>query len=111
MTLKPKCRAALEKLRKEYGIVFGAKDNREAEWPKNHREVFEAIQELGQIEYERYAVKENNDAPTDPWKLQAKRLATQLVGNAEDCIRRNEASWRFACEPLVFKRLSAEVAW
>jgi hypothetical protein len=35
----------------------------------------------------------------------------QLTERAQRCKHRNESSWRFACEPLIFARLSAEVAW
>jgi hypothetical protein len=74
--------------------------------------VFEAIWRLGQIKYVEYeAVEESPSSILPEWKHEAKRLAKHLTEKAEQCVRRNEASWRFACEPLVFTRFSAEVAW
>lgn len=110
MTLTTEQRLALEKLRKEYRIIF-TKDTCQENWPSNQKCVFEAIQTLGRIKYDAYAVNEDGGGISEPWKHQAKRLAKRLTEKAEQCVRRNEASWRFACEPLVFTRFGAEVAW
>lgn len=110
MTFTSEQRLALEKLRKEYRIIF-TKDADQENWPASQKCVFEAVQTLGRIKYDDYAVDEDSGGISEPWKHQAKRLAKTLTEKAEQCVRRNEASWRFACEPLVFTRLSAEVAW
>ena len=110
MTFTSEQRLALEKLRKEYGIIF-SKDTGQGNWPPSQKGIFEAVQTLGQIKYDGYAAAEDGRGISEPWKCQAKRLAKRLTEKAEQCVRRNEASWRFACEPLVFTRFGAEVAW
>lgn len=110
MTFTSEQRIALEKLRKEYRIIF-TKDTCQENWPPNQKTVFEAVQTLGRIKYDAYAVTDGGGGIIEPWKHQAKRLAKRLTEKAEQCVRRNEASWRFACEPLVFSRFGAEVAW
>ena len=65
----------------------------------------------GNLKYEDYTADPENDNQAEPWKLKAKELAVQLTERAGRCVRRNEASWRFACEPLIFARLNADVAW
>jgi hypothetical protein len=109
--MTPEQRRALELLRKEYHIIF-SREIPPANWPQGHKNVFEAIRKLGQVKYSEYVADEGPETSSaHPWKLRAKILAKKLTEKAEQCLRRNEASWRFACEPLVFTRFSAEVAW
>lgn len=112
MPIKKENRATFEILRKQYHIEFN--DEIAAnEWPANHRRVFESIQKVKQYRYSTYAVAQKNEDDLDaaPWKAEAKTQARKLTKAAKDCISRNEATWRFACEPIVFSRLAAEVAW
>ena len=104
----PEHRRTLEHLRKEYNIIF-KNDLPATRWPQNHRAAFEAIRELSQ--HADYGNDDGQDTSGQQWKHKTKILAKRLVENAEQCVRRNEASWRFACEPLVFRQFSAEVAW
>jgi hypothetical protein len=101
-------------LLKEYGIVF-PKNAPEAHSPANHRDVFKQIQKLGTYKYDGYAEGDDDLGLAErPWRYPTKQLAKKLTEKAEQCVRRNEASWRFgrfACEPLVFAHFSAEVAW
>ena len=110
MTFTSEQRRALEDLRKEYRIFF-SKDTSQGTWSPSQRHIFEAVQKLGQIKYDDYAANEDDGGKSEPWKYQAKQLAKRLTEKAVDCVRRNEASWRYACEPLVFTRFGAEVAW
>jgi hypothetical protein len=111
MTSNRETRDNLEKLLKEYGIVF-PKNVPEAHWPPNHRDVFKQIQKLGTYKYDGYTVGDDDLGLAErPWRYPTKQLAKKLIEKAEQCVRRNEASWRFACEPLVFARFSVEVAW
>jgi len=107
-------RPIFERLRKEHNIVF-ADECPPDQWPDEHREVFEAIEKLKDFKYGTYAVGRlgNSDEAiaATPWKAEAKRQARLLVNKAKDLVSRNEATWRLACEPLVFSRLAAEVAW
>jgi hypothetical protein len=108
--MTPGQRVALEQLRKEHRIVFPKKVTKN-DWPPNHRSVFSSIQKLGQITYDDYGESEDSSTTAVPWKVKAKELAGKLADKAEDCLRRNEASWRFSCEPLIFARFNSEVAW
>ncbi|KAH6842680.1 hypothetical protein B0I37DRAFT_382547 [Chaetomium sp. MPI-CAGE-AT-0009] len=101
-------RPVFERLRKEYGIVF-IDQLPQAQWPGNHRDVFESIEKLKGFKYSTYAT---DTASQDdiPWKAEAKRQARKLVEKSKDLVARNEATWRLACEPLVFSRLASEVA-
>ena len=107
MTFTSDQRQTLEMLRREYRIFF-SKDTDRGNWPQTLKDVFETVQKLGKTEYDRYATDEDR---MEPWKSDAKRQAKMLTEKAEQCVRRNEASWRFACEPLVFSRFSAVIAW
>lgn len=109
--MTPELRRILEQLRREYHIVFQS-DLPPTQWPRNHRSVFEAIQKLGQIKYAEYGSGGGPETSArEEWKHRSKVLAKKLTEKAEQCLRRDEASWRFACEPLVFTQFSAEVAW
>jgi hypothetical protein len=92
--------------------MLGGAVSSEVDWPANHRSVFVDIQKIGRITYCDYAAeKQDPTDPHEPWKYHSKKLALHLSEKAKLCVRRNEASWRFACEPLVFARFNAEVAW
>lgn len=109
MTFTKENRAIFEKRRKQYGIVFT--DILPADkWPPNHRDVFEKIEKAKEFRYNTYATAQD-ELDRSPWKGDAKIQARKLVVAAKDCVSRNEPTWRYACETLVFSRLSAEVAW
>lgn len=109
MPIRSEYRQAFEKLRKKHGIIFSDTIPSER-WPENHRDVFESIEKLKQFKYTTYATaRESGDG--FEWKGKAKKHARKLSEKARDCVSRNEATWRFACEPLVFSRLTSEIAW
>lgn len=110
MTFTPVQRERFEALRRKHRILFRGSIPA-VDWPHNHQRRFAAIQSLGNLKYEDYTADPENDNQAEPWKLKAKELAVQLTERAGRCVRRNEASWRFACEPLIFARLNADVAW
>jgi hypothetical protein len=110
MTFNRKQREAFEDLRRKRRIHFRG-PLVSAEWPQNHRQSFATIERLGNMKYNEYSTELNKEIGNEPWKIQAKDLATRLTEQAARCHRRNEASWRFACEPLIFARLNAEVTW
>jgi hypothetical protein len=103
-------RVAYEKLRRRYSIKF-VDDLAGDKWPQPHRDVFRSIKQLSNVKYDEYAVQQDLDGSTAFWKQEAKSQARRLIEKASDCVCRNEATWRFACEPLVFSRLMAEIAW
>ncbi|KAI0553686.1 hypothetical protein F4679DRAFT_530152 [Xylaria curta] len=111
MPIKKNHRPVFERLRREYNIVF-ADTLASNDWPANHRIVFESIDKLKQFKYSTYATPQDcrDDLDTTPWKGEAKIRARKLTDKVKDCLSRNEATWRFACEPLVFSRLNSEVA-
>ncbi len=102
-------RPVFERLRKEYNILL-IDQLPQRRWPDNHREVFEAIEKVKSFKYSTYATA-TTDHDDTPWKAEAKRQARKLAEKSRDLVARNEATWRLACEPLVFSRLASEVAW
>ncbi len=98
-----------ERLAREHRIEF-ISDIPRSEWPISHRETLEAISDLGQRKFESYAVDSVTD-DIEPWKLHVKSQALLLKEKAGRQRHRNESSWRYACEHIVFARLEAEVAW
>lgn len=96
-----------ERRRKEHNIVF-VEDLKQCHRPAKHAKVFESIDRIKEISYQSYACE---DSEQEPWKKEAKSQARKLAEKAHDCIARNEPTWRLACEPLVFSRLTSEVAW
>ena len=109
MPIKSEYRPAFERLRRQCGINFTDAIPTER-WPENHRDVFESIEKLKQFKYSTYATTQENEDGFD-WTGKAKKHARKLSEKAKDCVSRNEATWRFACEPLVFSRLTSEIAW
>ncbi|KAH6614659.1 hypothetical protein B0J18DRAFT_439869 [Chaetomium sp. MPI-SDFR-AT-0129] len=111
MGVKPQHRPVFEKVRKECNIIF-ADECRRGEWPAGHRSVFEAIERLKSFTYDTYRVGPTDDnlKTTAAWKVDTMRRARKLGEKARDLVARNEATWRLACEPLVFDRLNAEIA-
>lgn len=101
--------ARLTELSRRYRIVFTA-DPSQVQVHKCHEKSIEAVFELGSKRFASYA-SIPEIAESDPWKATAKSLAQMLVEKAERCRQRNESCWRFACEPLVFARLSGDVVW
>lgn len=107
----PEQRQNIERLCQEKRIVFD-RDALETDWPENHHSVFSAIKALGQSTYGGYeADDQSSTALESPWKYEAKSSAQQLAHIAKQCVQRNEASWRFACEPLILGRFNAQIAW
>jgi hypothetical protein len=66
--------------------------------------------ELGERKLDSFATGPNVTSD-EPWKVQVISQAALLVEKSRRCKQRNESSWRFACEPLIFARLEAEVVW
>lgn len=109
MTFTPQERRKLEALKRKYRIEFrGEVPNHE--WPMNHRSTFLAVDELGKRQFETHAASPIvvEDAP---WAADVRMQAENLSERAKRCVRRNESTWRFACEPYAMARLSSEVVW
>lgn len=103
-------RARFEELRRKKRIHFKGSIGA-AEWPPTHRHNFAAIQRLGDSKYDEYSVAAQTGSVGEPWKNGVKKLAAELMERAGRCYRRNEASWRYACEPVIFARMNADVTW
>lgn len=101
--------ARLTELSRRHRIVFSA-DPIQVQFHKCHEKSLEAVFELAGKRYASYA-NSPEIVDSDPWKATAKSLAQILVEKAQRCRQRNESYWRFACEPLIFARLSGEVVW
>lgn len=97
------------RLAKEHRIEF-VSDVPRSKWPSSHEKTLEAIRDLGQRKFDTYAVDNATD-DIEPWKLHIKSQAELLTAKALRQQHRNESSWRYACEHIVFARLEAEVAW
>ncbi|KAJ5738051.1 hypothetical protein N7493_001206 [Penicillium malachiteum] len=108
MSFTPKERKRVEKLRRKHRIEFGGEVPPD-EWPNSHRSTFSAVQRLGKTEFDTYAARAKTieDAP---WAADIKNNAEELSQRAKLCVRRNESTWRFACEPYALARLTSEVA-
>jgi hypothetical protein len=101
--------AHLEKLCSEYRIHFPG-DLDPSQWPIHHRKFLESAKLLGSKTYNAYATGPN--APeSEPWKVEVKSLALLLVQKAGRHRKRNESTWRHACEPIILGRLESEVCW
>lgn len=102
-------RKKVERLRRKYRIEFCG-ELPSHEWPDVHRPIFNAVDELGKRQFDTYAA-----CPTAiedaPWTAEIKKHADELSERAKRCVRRNESTWRFACEPYVLARLTSEVVW
>lgn len=109
MPISKENRPTFERLRDQYDINFIDELPR-AEWPVNHQSLFETIETFKEFKYSTYAASPE-DLNERPWRAEAKRQARKLVEKARDCAARNEDTWRHACEPIVFNRLAAEIAW
>ncbi|KAL2697731.1 hypothetical protein AAEP93_011635 [Penicillium crustosum] len=100
-------RKKVERLRRKYRIEFCG-ELPSHEWPDVHRPIFNAVDELGKRQFDTYAA-----CPTAiedaPWTAEIKKHADELSERAKRCARRNESTWRFACEPYVLARLTSEV--
>jgi hypothetical protein len=105
MGTKPEHRPILERLLKKYRIIF-FEEVAQHDWPPNHTDVFKAAKKLAEIKYDDYTAKgdalgESVAATEEPWK------SGEAPGENSDrkgkklCVRRNEATWRLACEPMV----------
>ncbi|KIX02682.1 uncharacterized protein Z518_08624 [Rhinocladiella mackenziei CBS 650.93] len=108
MTFTRADRDRFEDLRRKKRVHFKGSVGA-AEWPPTHRHNFAAIRSLGDLKYDEYSVGAHPDLVNEPWKNRVKELAAELTERASRCCRRNEASWRFACEPVIFARMNADV--
>lgn len=99
----------LSRLAQEYRITF-AGDLPPSKWARCHKPTLECAKALGERKLDSFAT-EPQVSDDEPWKVQVKSQAAILVEKSKRCRQRNESSWRFACEPLIFARLEAEVAW
>ncbi|KAL2871431.1 uncharacterized protein BJX67DRAFT_342232 [Aspergillus lucknowensis] len=107
MTFTAKERKKVEKLRRKYRIEFCG-EVPSHEWPGGHLLTFTAVHELGKKQFDTYATRAMaiEDAP---WTADIKNHARELSERAKRCVRRNESTWRFACEPYALARLTSEV--
>ncbi|GLA28806.1 hypothetical protein AnigIFM63326_006398 [Aspergillus niger] len=107
MPFTPQERKKVEKLRQKYRIEFCG-EVPSHEWPNGHLSTFSAVHELGKKQFDPYAARAmaTEDAP---WTADIKNHAEELSERAKRCVRRNESTWRFACEPYALARLTSEV--
>jgi hypothetical protein len=99
----------LEVLCAKYRIEFPG-DLSPSQWPQCHRRVLENAQILGAKSYDEYATA-SGLSESEPWKVKVKSLAHLLVEKAGRLKKRNESTWRHACEPIILGRLESEVCW
>jgi hypothetical protein len=99
----------LEDLCVEYRINFLG-DLEPSQWPSCQRNTFVNAKLLGSKKFDTYATAPDI-AESEPWKVEVKSLALLLVEKAGRHRRRNESTWRYACEPIILGRLESEVCW
>lgn len=100
---------SIERLSEEYGISFHANLD-SSQWPISHRQLFQDVHDLTERRFQTYAVDIATQT-NEPWKEEIKYLAEELTSNSSHCTGANEDTWRSACEPIIFARLSSEVNW
>lgn len=106
-TLSPPVVNALQRLCRDKGITF-VEDLAPSDYPPAHSNTIQEVTRLGETKFDAFATEEDEAAP---WRLDLKVRALNLVEVAKRCRRRNESTWRFACEPYVLARLRSEVVW
>jgi hypothetical protein len=106
-TLSPEVVNALQRLCRGKGISF-VQDLPQADYPPAHANTLQEVKQLGETRFDSFATDENDAAP---WRLDLKARVLNLVEVAKRCRRRNESTWRFACEHHVLARLRSEVVW
>ncbi|KAH7000644.1 hypothetical protein EDB80DRAFT_114877 [Ilyonectria destructans] len=104
-TLSPPVVNTLQRLCKEKGINF-FQDLPQSDYPPSHANTLREVKQLGETKFDSFATDENDAAP---WRLDLKVRALNLAEVAKSCRRRNESTWRFACEHHVLARLRSEV--
>ncbi|KAI8653222.1 hypothetical protein NCS55_01306900 [Fusarium keratoplasticum] len=95
----------LQRLCRDKGITF-VQDLAQSDYPPAHANTIQEVKRLGETQFDTFATDENEAAP---WRLDLKVRVLNLVEVAKRCRRRNESTWRFACEPYVLARLRSEV--
>ena len=101
--------AHLEDLCPKYRIAFHD-DLDPSQWPIYHRKVLQNAKLLGGKTYDAYTTAPDA-SESEPWKVEVKSLALLLVKKAGRHRKRNESTWRHACEPIILGRLESEVCW
>jgi hypothetical protein len=101
--------AHLEDLCPKYRIKF-LDDLDPSQWPIYHQKVFHNAKLLGGKTFNAYATAPDA-SENEPWKLKVKSVALLLVKTAGRHRKRNESTWRHACEPIILERLESEVCW
>lgn len=110
MGFTPEKKALYVRVAKKYDIRI-IDDPERDDQHQRHPDLIAAVDRLKTKTYDAYVAQQDADAALFPWRQDITRLANRLVRKAKDCLDQNEATWRFACEPIVINRLSAEIAW
>jgi|SRR6266516_260099 len=97
---------------KKHNIQFDGPVSRD-KWPPNHKQTFNNIQKLGQIDFMQYRESITIDSEEKPWREQTRRRAERIACLARMCRegRKNEAGWRMSLESEILARFTIEVAW
>lgn len=82
--------------------------------PKSpHDQHFQAINTLGETEYDQYRSEANIEAAQKPWRSEMRERARMITEFAIRCrqTQRNEMEWRLKLEHQVMARFEFEVTW
>ncbi|KAL2839513.1 hypothetical protein BJY01DRAFT_250467 [Aspergillus pseudoustus] len=109
MPLSQKERLDLENWRREHHITFIDEIPSDLQ-PPDYAAAFEAVDKIKQVTYRSYIEHSSGHiTPGDaPGKARLKSSAVNLVGNAGDCVARNEETWRLDCEHIMLRRLESD---
>jgi hypothetical protein len=87
------------------------------EWTPNTRfrfcRLFQAVKDLGKIEFEQYSASAKSELSEKPWRAETLNRAQIITRRARKRAHHDavEDSWRFSIENDVFYRMDSEVTW
>lgn len=87
------------------------------EWSPNPKfkicRLFQAVKDLGKIEFEQYSAGAKSELREKPWRAETLHRAQIITRRARKRAHHDavEDSWRFSIENDVFYRMDSEVTW
>jgi hypothetical protein len=77
------------------------------------RQLFQAVKDLGKIEFEQYSASAESELFKKPWRAETLNRAKIITRRAQKRAYHDavEDSWRFSIENDVFYRMDSEVTW
>jgi hypothetical protein len=103
--------AERKKLIRKFKIRFDYEWSPESK--SKFRQLFQAIKDLGKIEFEQYSASAKSELREKPWRAETLNRAQIITRRAQKRAYHDavENSWRFSIENDVFYRMDSEVTW